>query len=131
MSEQIDENEQLTRLLRTLPAPGPSAEFLASARRRYLAAIEARERRQVLIGLAAALVGLAMIAVLTGATVDPAALGGWLAEAVADLARWTIGIGVVLALVPPAIWATAALGSGAAVLSMILIARAPSLASVK
>jgi len=105
-------DDELARLLQALSVPEPSADFAAAARRRYRAAIEARERRQVLIGLAAALVG-------------------WLAEAVADLVRWTVGTGVVLALVPLAIWAAAGLGCAAAALSIALIARASSPATAK
>ena len=131
MSQQPDENERLTGLLQALRVPEPSAEFLAGARRRYLDAIEVRDRRQVLTGLVAALVGLSVIAILLGPTIDPAALLVWLADVAADLARWTTGVGVVLALVPLAIWASAALASTAAVLSLVLVARAQSLGLVK
>jgi hypothetical protein len=131
MSQQPDENGRLTGLLQALPVPEPSAEFLADARRRYLDAIEVRDRRQVLTGLVAALVGLAVIAILLGPTIEPAALLALLAEVAADLARWTTGVGVVLALVPLAIWASAALASTAAVLSLVLVARARSLGLVK
>ena len=131
MSEQPDENERLTGLLQALRVPEPSAAFLAGARRRYLEAIEARDRRQVLTGLVAALVGLSVIAILLGPTIDPAALLVWLADVAADLARWTTGVGVVLALVPLAIWASAALGSIAAVLSLVFVARARPLGLVK
>ena len=72
-----------------------------------------------------------MIATLLATTVEPAALVAWLAEAMADLARWTTGVAVVFALVPLTIWTSAALGSTAAVLSLVLIARARSLALVK
>ena len=123
MSERPDENGRLTSLLQALRVPEPSAEFLAGARRRYLAAIEARDRRQVLTGLVAALVGLAVIAILLGPTIEPAALLASLAGVAADLARWTTGVGVVLALVPLAIWASAALASTAAVLSLVLVAQ--------
>jgi hypothetical protein len=131
MSQQPDENERLTGLLQALRVPEPSAAFLAGARRRYLEAIEARDRRQVLTGLVAALVGLSVIAILLGPTIDPAALLVWLADVAADLARWTTGVGVVLALVPLAIWASAALGSIAAVLSLVFVARARPLGLVK
>lgn len=131
MSRRPDENGQLTRQLQALSTPEPSAEFLTGARRRYLEAIEARERRAVFTGLAAALVGLVVIATLLTTTIEPAALVAGLAEAVADLARWTKGVGVVIALVPLAIWTSAALGSTAALLSLVLIARARSLALVK
>ena len=131
MSQQPDENERLTGLLQALRVPEPSAAFLAGARRRYLEAIEVRDRRQVLTGLVAALVGLSVIAILLGPTIDPAALLVWLADVAADLARWTTGVGVVLALVPLAIWASAALGSIAAVLSLVFVARARPLGLVK
>ena len=131
MSQQPDENERLTGLLQALRVPEPSPAFLAGTRRRYLDAIKARDRRQVLTGLVAALVGLSVIAILLGPTIDPAALLVWLADVAADLARWTTGVGVVLALVPLAIWASAALGSIAAVLSLVFVARARSLGLVK
>src|SRR5439155_3478088 len=88
MSRRADEHDELSSLLKALPAPEPSAEFLAGARRRYLEAIEARDRRAVFTGLAAAVVGLVAIATLLTTTIEPAALVAWLAEAVADLARW-------------------------------------------
>jgi hypothetical protein len=131
MSQRPDESGQLTGLLQALAAPEPSAEFLAGARRRYLEAIAARERRAAFTGLAAALVGLVVIATILATTVEPAALVAWLAEMVAGLARWTTGVAVVFALVPPAIWTSAALGSTAAVLSLVLVARARSLVLVK
>ena len=131
MSQRPDENGRLTSLLQALRVPEPSAEFLAGARRRYLDAIEARDRRQVLTALVAALVGLAVIAILLGPTIEPAALLALLAEVAADVARWTTGVRVVLALVPLAIWASAALASTAAVLSLVLVARARSLGLVK
>jgi hypothetical protein len=131
MSQRPDENGRLTSLLQALPVPEPSAEFLAGARRHYLDAIEVRDRRQVLTGLVAALVGLAVVAILLGPTIEPAALLAWLAGVAADLARWTTAVGVVLALVPLAIWTLAALGSTAAVLSLVFVARTRSLALVK
>ena len=131
MSQQADENGRLTGLLQALRVPEPSAEFLDGARRRYRDAIEVRDRRQVLTGLVAALVGLAVIAILLGPTIEPAALLASLAGVAADLARWTTGVGVVLVLVPLAIWASAALASTAAVLSLVLVARARSLGPVK
>jgi hypothetical protein len=131
MSRQSDDYAQLTRLLQALPAPAPSGEFLAGARRRYLEAMEARDRRAVFTGLAAALVGLVVIVTLLATTIEPAALVTWLAEAAADLARWATGLGVVIALVPVSIWTSAVLGSTAAILSLILLARARSFAPVK
>ena len=131
MSQRPDESGRLTGLLQALRVPEPSAEFLAGARRRYLDAIEVRDRRQVLTGLLAALVGLAVIAILLGPTIEPAAPLAALADVAADLARWTTGVGVVLALVPLAIWASAALASTAAVLSLVLVTRVRSLGLVK
>ena len=52
MSQRPDENGRLTGLLQALRVPEPSAEFLAGARRRYLDAIEMRDRRQVLQAIA-------------------------------------------------------------------------------
>ena len=126
-----DEDAQLAGLLRALSAPQPSAEFMARARRRYLEAIDARDRRRVLIGLGAALVGLGAIAILLAATTEPTALVAWLGEAAADLARWATGVGVVVTLVPLVIWTSAVLGSATAVLALVLIARGGSLALVK
>lgn len=124
MSGRLDENGRLTSLLQALPVPEPSTEFLAGTRRRYLEAVEARDRHHVLIGLVTALVGLAVTAALLGAAAAPVTLVAWLAEAAADLARWLAGIGVVVALVPLPIWVSAVLGSTAAVLAVPLIARA-------
>jgi hypothetical protein len=126
-----DESDELTRLLQALPAPEPSAEFLAGARRRYLEAVEARHRRAVLTGLTAAVVGLVVTASLLTITIEPAALVVLLAEATAELARWATGAGVVIALVPLSLWTATLLGSTAAILSLILLARARSPAPVK
>jgi hypothetical protein len=131
MSRRADERDELTCLLRALPAPEPSAEFLAGARRRYLEAIEARDRRTVFTGLAAAVVGHVVIATLLTTTIEPAALVAWLAGAAGDFARWVTGVGIVIALVPLSIWTSAILGSTVSVLSMVLIARARSLVLVK
>ena len=126
-----DDEDGLTSLLQALAAPEPSAEFLTGARGRYLEAIEARDRRHVLIGLLAALVALAVTVVLLGSAIEPVSLVAWLAEAAADLARWTAAAGVVMALVPLPIWVSAAVGSAATVLSLVVIARARALAVVK
>jgi len=131
MSRRADERDELISLLRALPTPEPTAALLAGARRRYLEAIEALDRRAVFTGLAAAVVGLVVIAILPTTTIEPAALVAWLAEAAADLARWVTGVGVVIDLVPPSIWTSALLGSTAAALSLVLIARARSLALMK
>jgi len=114
-----------------LPAPEPSAQFASAARRRYLDALAARARREALMGLVAALVGLAVIVALMGTVIEPATLVAWLAEAAADLARWTTGIGVVLAVVPAVAWASVVLGSAATVLALALVARTRSAALAK
>lgn len=124
-------DDGLTSLLRALPVAEPSADFPSAAGRRYLEAIEARDRRRVLTGLVAALVALAVTAILLGWAVEPVALVAWLAEAVADLARWTAAVGVIMALVPLPVWTSAALGSIAAMLSLVVIARTRGLAVVK
>jgi hypothetical protein len=131
MSPQADDNDGLAGLLRMLPAPEPSAQFASAARRRYLAALESRARREALTGLAAAMIGLAAVAGSLGTVIEPAPLVAWLAETAADLARWTTGIGVVVALVPPAVWAPVVLGSAAMTLSLALLARARSVALAK
>jgi hypothetical protein len=131
MRHEPDENDQLASLLRALPAPAPSAQFLSAARHRYLEAIEARARREVFTGLMVALVGLAVIGALLGPIIEPSGVVAWLAEATADVARWTTGVGVVLALVPPVVWTSVVLGFAATVLSLMLIARARSLALAK
>jgi hypothetical protein len=128
MSRRADESDALTSLLQALPAPEPPAEFLAGTRRRYLEAIAARDRRVVVTGFAAAIVGLIVTAGLLPVTREPAALVAWLAEAAADLAGWATGVGVVIALVPLTIWTSAILGAAAAVLTLVLVARARSLA---
>ena len=130
MSRQLDD-DGLTSLLRALPVPEPSADLPGAARRRYLAAIAARDRRHALTGLVAALVALAVTAILLGWVVEPVALVSSLAEVTADLARWTAAVGVVMALVPLPVWTSAALGSIAAMLSLVVLARARSLAIVK
>ena len=131
MSRGADERDELTSLLQALPAPEPSAEFLAGARRRYLEAVKARHRRAVFTGFAAVLIGLVVTASLLTITIEPVAFVVLLADAAADLARWATGVGVVIALVPLSLWTSTLLGSTAAVLSLILIARARSLAPVK
>lgn len=131
MSERPDENERLTSLLQALPVPATSTEFLTRTRRRYLEAIEARDRHHVLTALAGALVGLALTAALLGSATEPIAVVAWLAEGAVDLARWMTGVGVVMALVPLPIWTSAVLGSAAAVLSLLLIVRVRSVAVLK
>jgi len=131
MNQRPDDNDQLASLLRALPAPEPPPRFAVSARRRYLEAMAARARREAITGVAAALIGLAVMAALALTVVDPTTLVVWLAETVADMARWAAGIGVVLALVPPAFSASFVLASAATVLSLLLVARARAIAAAK
>jgi hypothetical protein len=131
MSRRADERDELTSLLQALPAPEPSAQLVAGARRRYLEAIEARDRRAVFTGLAAAFIGLGAIATLLTPLIEPVAFVAGLAEAAADLARWVTGVGVVIDLVPLGIWISVALGSTVSALSLGLVVRARSLALMK
>jgi len=131
MSRRFDDDGRLADLLRMLPAPEPSAQFASAARRRYLEAIEARARREALTGLAAALVSLAMIALLVGTVFEPAALVASFAEAAADLARWTTGILIVLALVPPIVWLSLVMGAAATILLLAFAARGRTTAIAK
>lgn len=132
MSRRPDESDQLASLLRALPSPEPSGDFLAGAQRRYRAALAGRARREALTALVAALIGVALIAsALLGPVMEPATLVAWLAEAAADVARWTTGAAVVLALVPPVVWTSMAAGFAATVLSLVIVARTRSLATAK
>jgi hypothetical protein len=131
VSRRPDESDQLASLLRALPSPEPSGDFLAGAQRRYRAALAGRARREALTALVAALIGVALIAALLGPVMEPATLVAWLAEAAADVARWTIGVGIVLALVPPVVWTSMAAGFAATVLSLVIVARTRSLATAK
>ena len=131
MSRWPDDDDRLEGLLRMLPAPEPSAQLASSARRRYLEAMATRTRREALMGLVAALVGLAVIAGLGMTVSEPATMVVWPAETVADIARWTTGLGVVLALVPPVAWASIVLGSAGALLSLVLVTRARGVATAK
>jgi hypothetical protein len=131
MNPPPGEDGQLASLLRAIPAPEPPPDFVAGARRRYRDAIEARYRRKIFMSLAGALLGLVVVATLLGPTAEPALLVAWLAEAMAQGARWMTGVAVVLLLVPPDFWAPATLGLVASVLSLVLLARPHSLAVVK
>jgi len=131
MSGPADERDELATLLRRLPAPEPSAAFVACARRRYLEAIEARDRRAVVTGLGAAIVGLVVIALALTTTIGPITLVAWFAVTAAGLARWVTAVGVVIDLVPLGIWASAVLASTVSVLSLVLIFRARLLVFAK
>ena len=130
-NDHPNDHDRLESLLRMLPAPEPSAQLASSVRRRYLEAMAARALREALMGLVAALIGLAVIAALGMTVSEPATLLVWPAETVADIARWTAGIGVVLALVPALAWASVVLASAGALLSLGLLTRARVLATAK
>jgi hypothetical protein len=131
MNQRPDETDRLASLLRAIPPPEPPANFLAGARRRYREAIDARHRREISASLASGLLGLGLIAFLLVPAVEPASLVAWLAEAAADVARWMTGAVVVLSLVPLTFWAVAALSFVASTLTLIRLARAPSLPVLK
>jgi len=126
MSDLRDDDDRLAGLLRAIPTPEPPPEFLAGAHRRYLAAIDARFRREVFTGLLTAILGLALLAAILAPSVEPATPIAWLAEAAADATRWMTGVAIVLSLVPMAFWASATLGFTASMLSLALLARARS-----
>lgn len=117
-------DDQLERLLRALPVPELSLDFLTNAHRRYMRAMAARARREALSGLMAALLSLALLGGAATALAEPGALVGWLAEMTADMTRWTTGAAVVLSLVPLTAWAVAAAGSLGSLLSLALFVRA-------
>jgi hypothetical protein len=131
MIEPPDENRELTTLLRASPPPEPPPDFVARARRRYRDAIEARARRRLFTSLAGAFLGLVLVAALLTATAEPTLLVAWLAEAMAQGARWMTGVAVLLSLAPLGFWASATLGFVASALSLVLLARSRSLTVVK
>jgi hypothetical protein len=131
MSESGDEDARLTILLRTIQFPEPLPDFLAGARRRYVKAIEARYRREAVTGLLVASVALGLATTLLLSAVEPAALIGWVAVAMADLAKWVDGIGIVVGQVPPIAWTTAVLVSVVSLLSVASLRRVRSPVTVK
>src|SRR5262249_61872738 len=101
-------DDQLERLLRALPVPELSLDFLTNAHRRYMRAMAARARREALSGLMAALLSLALLGGAATALAEPGALVGWPAERTAAMTRRPPGGAVVLSLVPLTAWAVAA-----------------------
>ena len=130
MSPLPDEDRQLESLLRAIPAPEPPPGFPVAARRRYLEAIEARYRREVVTGLVAAVLGLVLVATLAP-TLEPTTVIAWLAEFTADVARWTTGASAVVSLVPPIVSTSVALAFVVSALSLVVLARVRSLAEAK
>ena len=131
MKNPPDDDERLTILLRAISIPEPSPNLLAGARRRYREALEARYRREVLLGLMAASVGLLLPAALLLSLFEPAALIAWGAVGAAGATRWITGMAVVVSIVPLAVWASVAAGFVVSLLPIGLLARARRLAVVK
>jgi hypothetical protein len=130
MTDLHDEDERLTTLLRAIPIPEPPPDFLAATRRRYLEAVEARYRRDVFTGLAAAGLAFMLVALLLSA-VKSAGLIGWGVTTIASWARWMDVIGIVLSHVPPLVWTPVMLVSVLSLLSIASLLRLRSPAVVK
>jgi hypothetical protein len=128
---ESDEDEGLTILLRTMPFPEPLPDFLARARRRYVEAIEARYRREAFTGLLAALFALGLAATLLLSVFNPVSLIGWVVLAMASLATWADGIGIVVGQVPPLAWTSAVLVSVVSLLSVASLRRVRSPVAMK
>ena len=126
-----DEDERLTLLLRAIPFPEPSPDFLAGARRRYLEAVEARYRREAFTGLLAAAFVLSFAAILLLSTFKPATLIVRVAVTIAGFTKWMDGIGVVLSLVPSVVWPSAVLVSVVFLLSIASLLRVRSPVAAK
>jgi hypothetical protein len=122
------ESDSLDQLLRDLPVPEPSPDFLAGARRRYGQAVAARARREVVTSLAAALLGLALLVGLQAVAFDADTMIAWLAEVAADATRWIAGAVILCSLVPFMFWILTGLGS---LVSLALLARARPAAATK
>ena len=131
MSESRDDDERLASLLGAMVVPEPRPDFLAGARRRYVAAMEARDRREALRAflVASFALGVAVLGALS--VLDPLALIGEAALVIADVAKALDGIGVVLSQVPPVAWTSAMLASVAALLSAVSLRRVGSTVTMK
>jgi len=130
MNQFHDEDERLTTLLRTIPIPEPSPDFLAGARRRYLEGLEARDRREVFTGLVAAAFAFGLAAILLRSAFRPGTIA-WVAVTMSSVAKWMEGIGIVLSLVPPLILASSVLVSVVWLLFVVALLRVRSPAAVK
>ena len=131
MTESGHEDERLTSLLRTISFPEPRPDFLASARRRYIEAMEARYRREAFTGLLAASFASVLASTLLLSAFKPVTLIGWVAVAIASLAKWVGGIGIIVGQVPPFAWTTAVLVAVLSLLSVVSLRRVRSPAAVK
>ena len=115
--------DALGDLLRGLPAPEPSPDFLAGARRRYAQALDARHRLQVLVVLVAASACLVAIAGVLLLTFDVAALLGFGAVAVAEFARWATAVAAVASIIPLEVWESTVILFIATTLPIVVLAR--------
>ena len=130
MNQFHDEDERLTTLLRTIPIPEPSPDFLAGARRRYLEGLEARDRREVFTGLVAAAFAFGLAAILLRSAFRPGTIA-WVAVTMSSVAKWMEGIGIMLSLVPPLVLASSVLVSVVCLLSVVSLLRVRPPAAVK
>ena len=117
------DDERLTILLRAISIPEPSPTLLAGARRRYREALEARYRREVVLGLVAASVGLLLPAILLLFLFEPADLIAGGAVAAAGVTRWMTGVAIVLSIVPVGVWTSVVVGFVVSLLPIGLLAR--------
>ena len=124
MTPDPPDRDALAALLRSLPAPEPSADFLAGAGRLYAQALETRHRRHVLVVLMAASGCLATAAGLFLVAFDPAALLGSGAVAIAELTRWGTAAAAVVSIVPPEVWESMVILFIASTLPVLFLARA-------
>jgi hypothetical protein len=130
MNQLRDEDERLTALLRTVPIPEPSPDFLAGARRRYLEGLEARYRREVFIGIVAAAGAFGLAAILLRSALRAGTIA-WVAVTMSSVAKWMYGIGIVLSLVPPLVLASSVLVSVVWLLFVVALLRVRSPVAVK
>ena len=126
MTESGDQDERLTILLQTIPFPEPLPDFLAGARRRYVEAMEARYQREAFTGLLVASFALGLATTLLWSAFKPLTLIGWVVVAMANLATWADGIGIVVGQVPPLAWTSAVLMSVVSLLSVASLRRVQS-----
>lgn len=131
MTELREEDDRLAALLRAIPLPEPPPDFVGSARRRYVEALEHRYRREALMSLVACALGFGIAASIVLSVFEPVSLLAWSAVAAAELAAWMKGMAIVLSALPPVLWAPALLGLMTLVLPFVLLARAPSALAVK
>lgn len=131
MTMRDDEDERLTLRLRSIPIPDPSPDFLAGARRRYLAAMEARYRREAVTGVVAACLGFVLVAALLFAAFSPSTLIVRVVVTIASVAKLMDGTAIVVSLVPAQLWIAAVAVSITTLLSIVPLRRVPARAVMK